>query len=86
MLSPINGVVTARNYDNGDMYSGGEPVLVVEQITPVKLYINVSEGYFTKVKKGAPVSVKVDVYGDGEFEGKSALFILPSTRLPVLSR
>ena len=80
MLSPINGVVTARNYDNGDMYSGGEPVLVVEQITPVKLYINVSEGYFTKVKKGAPVSVKVDVYGE------SALFILPSTRLPVLSR
>lgn len=54
LLSPINGVVTARNYDNGDMYSGGEPVLVVEQITPVKLYINVSEGYFTKVKKGAP--------------------------------
>jgi multidrug efflux pump subunit AcrA (membrane-fusion protein) len=24
LLSPINGVVTARNYDNGDMYSGGE--------------------------------------------------------------
>ena len=50
LLSPINGVVTARNYDNGDMYSGGNPVLVVEQITPVKLLINVSETYFTKVK------------------------------------
>ena len=83
LLSPINGVVTARNYDNGDMYSGGEPVLVVEQITPVKLYINVSEGYFTKVKKGAPVSVKVDVYGDEEVEGKISLIyptIDPSTR------
>ena len=43
LLSPINGVITARNYDNGDMYSGGSPVLVVEQITPVKLMINVSE-------------------------------------------
>ena len=64
LLSPINGVVTARNYDNGDMYSGGDPVLVVEQITPVKLMINVSEGYFAKVKKGSPVAVKVDVYGD----------------------
>lgn len=83
LLSPINGVVTARNYDNGDMYSGGEPVLVVEQITPVKLYINVSEGYFTKVKKGAPVSVKVDVYGDEELEGKISLVyptIDPATR------
>lgn len=73
LLSPINGIVTARNYDNGDMYSGGTPVLTVEQITPVKLIINVSEGYFTKVHKGAPVSVKLDVYGDEVFEGKISL-------------
>lgn len=73
LLSPINGVVTARNYDNGDMYSGGDPVLVVEQITPVKLLINVSETYFTKVKKGAPVDVKLDVYGDEKFTGTISL-------------
>ena len=70
LLSPISGIVTARNYDNGDMYSGARPVLTVEQITPVKLLINVSELYFTQVKKGLPVKVKVDVYGDEEFEGK----------------
>lgn len=83
LLSPINGVVTARNYDNGDMYSGGDPVLVVEQITPVKLLINVSETYFTKVKLGAPVDVKLDVYGDEHFEGKISLIyptIDPATR------
>ena len=73
LLSPISGVVTARNYDNGDMYSGGDPVLVVEQITPVKLLINVSEIYFTKVKKGAPVDVKLDVYGDEVFTGTVSL-------------
>ena len=70
LISPINGVITARNYDNGDMYSGGNPVLVVEQISPVKLIVNVSENYFPKVKKGAPVEVKLDVYGDEKFEGK----------------
>lgn len=73
LLSPIDGVITARNYDNGDMYSGGNPVLVVEQITPVKLLINVSESYFTKVKKGAPVDVKLDVYGDELFQGTISL-------------
>ncbi|MCD8184273.1 MAG: efflux RND transporter periplasmic adaptor subunit [Bacteroides sp.] len=73
LLSPVNGVVTARNYDNGDMYSGGNPVLTVEQITPVKLLINVSETYFTQVKKGEPVSVKLDVYGDELFEGYISL-------------
>ena len=83
LVSPISGVITARNYDNGDMYSGGTPVLVVEQITPVKLLINVSETYFIKVKKGAPVSVKVDVYGDREFTGRISLVyptIDPATR------
>ncbi|MDR3119270.1 MAG: efflux RND transporter periplasmic adaptor subunit [Mediterranea sp.] len=83
LLSPVDGIVTARNYDNGDMYGGGNPVLVVEQITPVKLLVNVSETYFTKVKKDAPVSVKVDVYGDREFTGRISLVyptIDPATR------
>ena len=74
LLSPLNGVVTARNFDNGDLYSSvATPVLVVEQITPVKLLINVSEPYFPKVKKGMDVSVKFDVYGDEVFEGKISL-------------
>ena len=72
LLSPIDGVVTARNYDKGDLYSGS-PILTVEQITPVKLMINVSEGYFTYVKKGMPVDIKLDVYGDELFEGKVSL-------------
>lgn len=83
LLSPINGIITARNYDNGDMYSGGNPVLVVEQIAPVKVIINISESYFTQIKKGAQVSVKLDVYGDEEFMGKVNLIystINPATR------
>lgn len=73
LLSPVSGVITARNYDNGDMYSGGNPVLVVERISPVKLVINVSETYFPLVKQGAPATIKLDVYGDEEFEGKISL-------------
>jgi RND family efflux transporter MFP subunit len=45
----------------------------VEQITPVKLLINVSETYFTKVKKGAPVDITLDVYGDEKFTGKVSI-------------
>ena len=33
LISPINGVVTARNYDNGDM-TGQNPILTIEQIRP----------------------------------------------------
>lgn len=83
LISPINGIVTARNYDNGDMYSGGNPIFTVEQIRPVKLMINVSESFFTKVKKGMDVDVKLDVYGDDVFKGKVSLVyptIDPTTR------
>lgn len=73
LLSPIDGVVTARNYDAGDMYSGQLPVLVVQQINPVKLMINVSEAFFNVVKKGMPVAIKLEVYGDEQFEGVVSL-------------
>ena len=71
LISPISGIVTARNYDAGDMYAG-QPVLVVEQITPVKIKINVSESLFAKVKKDMPVSITLEAYGDEVFEGKVA--------------
>jgi len=74
LVSPLNGVVTARNFDNGDLYTSTQmPVLVVEQITPVKLMVNVSEPNFPKVTKGMPVKVKLDVYEGEEFEGKVSL-------------
>ena len=77
LISPINGVVTARNYDSGDMYSMGTPIFVVEEIRPVKLLVNISETLFTQVKKGMPVDVKLDVYGDETFAGKVSL-VYPS--------
>ena len=73
LVSPISGIITARNYDNGDMYSGGDPIFTVEQIRPVKLFVNVSESYFTYVKKGNEVDIKLDVFGDEVFKGKVSL-------------
>ena len=68
LVSPVNGVVTARNFDDGDIASGA--ILTVMQIQPVKVLVNVSESDFTKVKQGMPVDVNVEVYGDELFKGK----------------
>ena len=70
--SPIEGVVTARNYDNGDLYSG-QAILVVQKMAPVKLTINVSEQYYSKVKKGDEVSIELDAYPGETFKGKVSL-------------
>lgn len=68
LVSPVTGVVSARNYDAGDMYTAA-PVLVVEQIRPVKIMINLSESLFSKVSKGMPVFVTLDAYGEEQFNG-----------------
>ena len=69
LRSPINGVVTARNYDKGDMYAMAMPLFVVEQITPVKMLINVSEILFTQVHKGMELELAVDAYPNEVFKG-----------------
>lgn len=72
LTSPLNGIVTLRNYDSGDIYAGN-PILQIQQISPVKMNINVSEAHFPIVKKGMKAKVKLDVYGDDEFTGSVTL-------------
>lgn len=70
LTSPINGVVTARNYDPGDM-TGNMPVLTVGQLSPVvKVMINVTENDLSKIKTGMPVTVNFDAYEGEDFSGK----------------
>ena len=73
LLAPISGVVTARNYDDGDMYSSGNPVLTIEQTNPVKLIINISENFYTLVKKGQTVDIALDAYEGEQFTGKISI-------------
>ena len=68
--SPIDGVVTARNYDVGDMYTMSMPIYTVEQIKPVKLLVGISESDYTKVKKGDAVEITVDALPGQTFTGK----------------
>lgn len=72
LTSPISGVITARNYDPGDM-TGNLPILTVARTQPVKIVINVSESELSKVKRGMPAIVTFDTYGDEIFNGAVTL-------------
>ncbi len=69
LVSPISGVVTARNFDVGDMASG-LPIFVVQRINPVKIMISVSESLYTYVKKGMSVEVEFDALPEQKFSAK----------------
>ena len=70
LLSPIDGVITARNYDAGDMYAMSAPIFTVEQIKPVKLLVAISESYYSKVNKSNHVTLKADALPELTFSGK----------------
>lgn len=69
LRSPVSGVITARNYDPGDVYSQ-DPILVVEQLNPLKAIIFASESYYNRLKVGMAVDISLDVYGEERFIGK----------------
>jgi RND family efflux transporter MFP subunit len=80
LTAPFSGVVTAKYFENGELYSGAPntqvgkaAIIVIQQITPIKAVISVSEKYYPVVKKGMKVNVKSDIYPTNIFEGKISL-------------
>lgn len=69
LKSPISGIVTARNYDEGDMYAMTQPLFVIQKIDPVKMLINISESQYSQIKKGMEVDITTEAYGDQVFKG-----------------
>lgn len=70
LRSPLTGFVSARSYDVGDLYSMSAPLFTVQQVTPVKLLVGISESEYTKVKKGDRIDITVDAIPGRHFEGK----------------
>lgn len=67
--SPISGVVTARNFEPGDLFAAA-PILHIMQINKLKVMANVSEQYYPVVKVGQRVDIEVDIFPGEKFEGK----------------
>lgn len=62
----FSGVISAKNYENGELYSGA-PILALAQISTLKAIINIPESYYPLVKKGMKVNVYSDIYKDNAF-------------------
>lgn len=70
LRSPISGFVTAKNYDNGDVTSPAQPILVIQQVSPLKVVVNVSEQYYTRLKPGLEAHLSVEALGEQTFSGR----------------
>lgn len=59
--APFSGVISAKNYEDGELYSG-QPILVLTQIYTLKALIAIPESYYPNVKKGMAVTLTSEIY------------------------
>ena len=64
--APFNGVISAKNYEDGELYAG-QPIVVLTQINKLKTLIAIPESYFPLVKVGMKLTVKSEIYPDQTF-------------------
>jgi membrane fusion protein (multidrug efflux system) len=67
--SPIDGVVSRKRVEQGEMVQRGQPILVVNDPRDVWVLTNVKETYIRDVHVGSPVDVWVDAYPSRIFRG-----------------
>ena len=68
LLSPIDGVVTKKWLDEGNMVSLNTPIITIQDIKTVKVVVSIPERYLTSItSKVIPVSISIDAYPDETF-------------------
>ena len=74
--APYDGVVTQRNVNTGDFVQPaangpkGQPLFVVNQIDPVRVFVNVPGDDASWIKDGDPVSLRLQGAGGELIQGK----------------
>lgn len=73
--APMNGVVTVRSREEGEMVAVGTPVITLSRLDEVWLSIYVPEDRLGRVKLGQPANVKID--GDRKMYRGKVTFVSP---------
>jgi len=86
ITSPLDGVVSSRRLDPGALVgpsSNTGPILTVDQIDVLRLFVSVNEGEVSRLKLGQFAHVEIDAMPGRRFEGRVvrlAPSLDPSTR------
>ncbi len=70
LTAPIGGSVSQLNIEVGQLVRPGQTVMSVVDKSDIWVVANFKESQIAKINEGQHVSIKVDAYGDREFEGE----------------
>lgn len=62
----FSGVISAKNYEDGELYSGS-PIVVLTQVDKLKTLVAIPESYIPLVKQGMHLELRSEVYPDKVF-------------------
>jgi membrane fusion protein (multidrug efflux system) len=68
ILSPIDGIVTAKHIDEGNLVTPGQRIVSLADIRTVKVLVAVPERYGPQVRQGLPARMAVDGLPGRTFE------------------
>ena len=91
LRSPIDGVITGRYNEPGDLFTmggnadGGVGVLQVMQINRLKAIVALSEQYYPQVYKGMKVKVMAEVYPDKDYMEKNGITDIKAHLQPYIN-
>ncbi len=70
LVSPVNGTITARAAEPGEVIAPGQPALTVAQTARQTVRVYVSEVMLPRVRVGQTVHAALDAYPSRDFQGK----------------
>lgn len=77
LTSPIDGIVTGKYFENGELYSGApntavgkSAILSLMQINPLKAVVSISQTYYEAIKAGMTAKISTDIVQGKSFDGK----------------
>ncbi|MCX5638563.1 MAG: efflux RND transporter periplasmic adaptor subunit, partial [Planctomycetota bacterium] len=70
IVSPIDGIVTAKHIDEGNLIRIGDRIVTVADIRIVKVVVTVAEKYGGSIVAGMPAKIKVDTFADRVFDAQ----------------
>ena len=77
IIAPCDGVVTARNVDNGALIAKGsdsnnKELLRIARTDVLRIFVNVPQTFFTAMKTGLPATIKISEMPRENFYGRVA--------------
>ena len=68
--SPIDGIVTSRHIDQGNLVKAGDRIVTVVDVKTVKIIVSAAEKYGAEVVVGTPAKIGVDAFSERQFNAK----------------